>query len=231
MTQQKTIVCLANSRKHLGRCIAGIEVDESGEWIRPVSARPGAEVSEVERQYEDGSDPKVLDIVSVPLIKAAPAGYQSENWLLDPERYWVRKGRATWDDLEGLESDPAALWPSSAPDTYYGANDRVPSADVNDFDHSLRLILVEDLVISVFAPSASFGNAKRRVQGGFTYLGAKYRVWVSDAVIEREYLAKADGKYLLGKSYITMSLSEPHNDDYCYKLIAAVISPGRAEGE
>lgn len=67
MNERTTIVCLANSRKHNGRCIAGIEiVDRQPEdWVRPVSSRAGAEVSEYERQYEDGSDPRVLDMIAV----------------------------------------------------------------------------------------------------------------------------------------------------------------------
>ena len=32
------IVCLANSRKISGRCIAG-KIMDSGKWIRPVSSR------------------------------------------------------------------------------------------------------------------------------------------------------------------------------------------------
>lgn len=86
MPTTKQIVCLANSRKLSGRCVAGIEIRDGKRlgWIRPVSDRENQEVSEHERQYEDGSDPKVLDVIEVPLLRALPSGYQRENWLLDP---------------------------------------------------------------------------------------------------------------------------------------------------
>jgi hypothetical protein len=92
MATVKRMACLANSRKINGRCIAGKEFDqnESGAWIRPVGAREYGEVSEYERQYEDGSDPQVLDIIDVPLLDPRPKDFQQENWLLDPHYYWAK---------------------------------------------------------------------------------------------------------------------------------------------
>ncbi len=87
----KRILCLANSRKLSGRCVAGREVLEAapGPWIRPVSTREKEEVSEDERQYEDGSDPRVLDVIDIPLRHQRPHACQTENWVHDPDYYWL----------------------------------------------------------------------------------------------------------------------------------------------
>ena len=49
MPTVKRIVCLANSRKLHGRCVAGREWDGDrvGPWLRPVSARAGQAVSDM----------------------------------------------------------------------------------------------------------------------------------------------------------------------------------------
>ena len=68
----KRIVCLANSRKEGDRCIAGKELladGSPGGWVRPVSDRGDEAVNESERQYEDGDEPRVLDVVDVPLLE------------------------------------------------------------------------------------------------------------------------------------------------------------------
>ncbi|WP_372470755.1 dual OB domain-containing protein [Saccharothrix luteola] len=52
------MVCLVNSRKHQGRCVAGIAIGRGGpQWTCPVSGRPGHEVSPLERQYRGGAEP------------------------------------------------------------------------------------------------------------------------------------------------------------------------------
>src|SRR5687768_5938409 len=123
----KTMVCLANSRKLSGRCVAGKELNEGspGEWIRPVSDRPHQEVSEYERHYQDGKDPRVLDIINTPLKRHQPATYQSENWLLDPDHYWARAGSVSWNDLFELIDTPRLLWINGF-STSNGSNDRIP---------------------------------------------------------------------------------------------------------
>ena len=60
------------------------------------------------------------------------------------------------------------------------------------------------------------------MQGQSQHAGEEYRLWITDPVYERTFLAKPDGDYSLGESFLTVSLGEPHNDA-CYKLIAAII--------
>jgi hypothetical protein len=220
----KRLVCLANSRKLSGRCIAGKEISGSrvAGWVRPVSAREHEEVSEYERQYKDGSDPRVMDIMDVPLLDPRPKNYQQENWLLDPERYWAKVDRARWKQLEQLADPVTPLW-INGHGTYHGRNDRIPLADADALRSSLRLVRVESLTLSVFAPGEAFGNPKRRVQGRFQHDRIEYRLWVTDPGYERTYLAKPDDDYDLGESFLTVSLGEAADDGFCYKLIAAVI--------
>jgi len=223
MATVKRIVCLANSRKLNGRCLAGKEFGGSGvgAWIRPVGAREHGEVSEYERQYEDGSDPKILDVTDVPLLGPQPKDFQQENWLLDPDYYWEKAGRATWEDLIRLADRIEPLWLDGI-NAYNGMNDKIPLAQVGSVRSSLRLLHVGTLGISVFKPGEAFGNPKRRVQGRFEYSGSEYRLWVTDPVYERAFLSKPDGDYKLGESFLTVSLGEPYNDA-CYKLIATII--------
>lgn len=225
MAHSIRIICLANSRKLAGRCIAGREWTEqgAGHWVRPVSARPKQEVSEYERQYEDGSDPRVLDIVDVPVLQRKPQGSQSENWLLDPDHYWNKAGSFSPFDLERLLDPVDRLW-TDGHHTFNGSNDKIPEELMQSITSSLRLIRVDALELCVFAPGEAFGNAKRRVQGRFDHAGHHYALWVTDPGYERGYLSKLDGDYELGPCYLTVSLGEPY-DGSCHKLLAAIIEP------
>lgn len=228
MTMVKRIVCLANSRKLSGRCVAGIEIDKTGKriaWIRPVSASPTGELSEYEQQYRDGSEPRVLDIIDVPLLKPLPHEHQQENWLIDPNKRWKRVGYLPWDELGRLADPPGPLWVNGY-HTFYGRNDRIPHEQAIQLRDSLRLFWVEGLVLNV-EDCEYFGNTKRRVQGQFIHQGVEYRLWVTDRAYENKYLAKPDGKYEIGECFLTVSLGEPH-EGYCYKLIAAIIEPDRS---
>ena len=219
MSVVKRIVCLANSRKLQGRCIAGRELvgTQPGGWIRPVSSREHEEVSEYERQYEDGSDPRLLDIIDVPLLKARPRDYQQENWRLDPDWYWEKVGQFPRGRLQKLADPAADLWINGYSSSS-GLNDRIPLRYVAELESSLRLVRARDVELCVFRP----GNRKRRVQARFNQKSTEYRLWITDPDFQRRYLAKADASYDIGDCFLTISLGEQYGG-YCYKLVAAII--------
>ena len=222
----KRIVILANSRKHSGRCLAGREIvgQQWGGWVRPISARPGAEVSEWERQYENGSDPKVLDIVDVPLLGAKPSDCHTENWLVQPDHYWIKAGEMSWDQAHGLSENPAKLW-NSGDSTYNGNNDQIEKSAGAGLTTSIAMISVDKVEIQVLVPGAAFGNPKKRVQARFSYRGVNYWLWVTDP-IERQYLNSNISVHQLGPCLLTVSLAEPYEVKgafYYYKLVAAII--------
>jgi hypothetical protein len=224
MPETREIVCLANSRKHSGRCVAGKEVlsEGYGKWIRPVSARPTAEISEEERRYENGVLPSVLDIVKIPIIGATPQLHQSENHVIDAEYYWVKKGELSWIDVKQLVDNPATIWTNND-STYYGLNDRVKVDIAAKLKNSLVLIDPEDLTIKVVTEGAEFGNARRRVRADFKHAGTYYSLIVTDPVAEKALLAKENAEYRPTDTYLCISLGEAHTDGSCYKLVATVI--------
>ena len=225
MSIMKRIICLANSRKLSGRCIAGKEIlpdERLGGWVRPVSDRENEEVSEYERQYENGSDPRVLDVIRMPLLNPKPRNYQRENWLLDPERYWEKIGQITPNQLEQFTDQAAPLWNNDYSSSN-GLNDRIPLQIANSLNNSLRLIRINKLELVVSQPGIDFGNYRRSVQGRFEHFGMEYWLRITDPVYERDYLQQPNGNYSIGECFLTVSIGEPYRG-YSYKLIAAIIS-------
>lgn len=102
------IICLANSYKHGGRCIAGIDLD-TGAWIRPVPNTPEQAITPNMRLI-NGNEPRILDIIDIPLENYGPDnGCQRENRLMLPGR-WKKVGQvAARDVLRYCEDDSLVL--------------------------------------------------------------------------------------------------------------------------
>jgi hypothetical protein len=222
----KRIVCLANSRKTTGRCIAGREFDEHawGSWVRPISGRLGHEISEDDRRYSDGSMPALLDVIDIPMQAAQPHQFQRENHLIDDTKYWVRRGVAIWASLEGAVEDPCGpLWLNDS-ESSYGENDRVADADALVLTRSLYLVRPEDLVIVVAVEGGGMFPSKRRVRARFRLCGHAYCLSVTDPKVEAESLSGEDGETAIDDALLCVSLGESFHG-HAYKLVAAVITP------
>jgi hypothetical protein len=229
MRYMKTILCLANSRKPpSGFCVAGREITSSGfgGWIRPISARPTAELSVSERQYEDGSDPKVLDVISIELCRRQSHLHQQENHCIDVGYFWLKRGRVDWQKLQAAVEDPGpTLWLNGCSSSH-GLNDRVPEAMLGRFSRSLYLVRPQELTIIVASEDAEFG-LRRRVRTRFKLNGNYYQIPMTDPVIERMFMRGKDGEISLPEAALCLSLGEVYHG-YSYKLAASVITPLRA---
>ena len=223
----KRMVCLANSRKMSGRCVAGREILSDGQfggWFRPVSAREGEEVSERERQYADGGDPRLLDVIDVPVLGARPTLHQRENWLLDPERRWKFVRRVHPSELAQLADPPAPLWVDGFGSSE-GLNDRFPMRAASGLRDSLRLIWTDNIEMVVSAPWVSRGDFRRFVRARFRYRGTDYGLRVTDPAYDERYQEMPVGEYPIGGRFITASLAERPYHGFYYKLIAAIVDP------
>ncbi len=216
------VVCLANSRRDGGRCIAGKEQLANGSfagWVRPVSIDSDGALSEFECCYEDGNESQVMDIVDIPLIYHRPDGHQQEDWLLSPNECLVKVGRVEWSELERLVDPTKPLWINGYC-TARGLNDRVPHSVAETLQDSLRLIRVNSLTIRVSTEEVR-GRLKQKVRGRFRHNGTDYGLVITDPHYEGEGdLVEGDSQ--LGECFLTVSLGEPYKG-HCYKLIAAVI--------
>ncbi|MFE9747316.1 hypothetical protein ACFYOT_20630 [Saccharothrix saharensis] len=226
----KLMVCLANSRKHHGRCVAGIVIGSGGaDWVRPVGARPGHEVLASERHYDGGVEPQVGDLVSVPLVKWRPFGVHRENWLFDPAVRWRRVGRIGWNELSGFAEHPGKLWVNGH-HTWAGLNNRVPVEQQGRVLDSLKFIRVAGVMVEVGPAHPSAESRLPVVRARFNYAGWAYALKVTDPVYEVEFRAKGFGRYRLGESLLTVSLGEEYKGNF-YKLVAAIVErPGGRVG-
>lgn len=111
----KRIVILANSVKNSGRCLAGKELCfnqgkwEVGSWVRIVGAADGSEVSLSWMLEQFGREPKLLDVIDIPLDSAVPLPDQPENWLMVRHAKWRDRGTST-GDISNLVDHPLKLW-------------------------------------------------------------------------------------------------------------------------
>jgi len=222
---KKTIICLANSRKLNGRCIAGIEHGEAenNPWVRPITTSPTGEIATPDAAYSEGQQIAVLDLLEVNLQKHSPKTYQQENWMIAPEMPWRKIGRAEHTALFGIVSRIPGLWVDGQ-SSGTGENDRITEAEANTLQDSLRLIRVNDLELQLVHVKDQTVNLRAK----FEYSLKQYSLRVTDPAIEKHFSTKPLGRYHCSRAYLTISLGEPFGG-HVYKLVAAVIPESRTE--
>jgi hypothetical protein len=139
---RRTIVCLANSYKHGGRCVAGICL-ENGKWIRLRSADGDGSLSPHEYTLDNGQgELRLLDVFEAELHYAMPSDCHPEDWVTLPQRWQLVERSCSptrWQQVLQLEDLGTSL--------LNGYRDRVSAEELHSkpAGASLALISPEDI--------------------------------------------------------------------------------------
>ncbi|MBX2893196.1 MAG: hypothetical protein KF734_19955 [Saprospiraceae bacterium] len=212
-----TFICLANSYKEGGRCVAGIECHngiplwnehDKPRWIRPVSAdTPHGEIDS-RLSYKL----KLLDVVEMDVFDPVPEGHQVENVLFNPNSL---KTKGVFPDQK-LET----LCDQYQPFLFGNASNSVSVEEASELSESLTLIKVVDFR---FAIKPNFANPdKPHVRLHFDFNKNQYNLPVTDPIFLREIQFDQNFLNNAPRLYLCLSLGILHEGLH-YKLVAGII--------
>lgn len=217
------IVCLANSYKYGGRCIAGLRTDGGG-WIRPVSTAVHGEFQNEQLLQLAGFDARILDVIRVGISTPQRMPYQPENWSIE-ERRWRLVERPAADSMAHVVA--AAVWPDSS---LLGGTERHISEAVlrrSPAAHSLALVKPEEIHFQ-----RVFDEHEMRLKDRVIFRLGKvaYDLPLTDPVYlavlsklrEGDHTPAEIGIPADRKILLTISLGEPYHG-ICYKLVATIV--------
>jgi len=208
------LLCLANSKKEGGRCVAGILLDENDIpeikdnepiWIRPIcKARNG----QVPNELCDSVLP--LDIIELDKTEIVGKGYQSENTTFDEKQITV-VGKATNKILNNLYSSTELI---------FGNKGKAVHEDkINELDHSL--ILIKSSTFKIIEKKYP-NNTKIQIRLEFVYNGNSYDLPVTDIDFLNKYNQNKNLLKNKASIDIVLSLGGVHMTWY-NKLVATII--------
>ena len=175
-SMEKQIICMGNSYKNGGRCLAGIEIQNTASgvsivrnqyglpnWIRPVMSNGDNGLPE----YLVGSF-TMLDILAVDVTDAVPIGAHCENVHFNSIRKVGRLGQNS-QNLNPL----CDTWHSLI---FGNRGKAVPNEVFESGSYSLMFIMPESPVITM--QYDDYGHEKYRIQ--FSYNGTQYDFPLTD---------------------------------------------------
>ena len=209
------VICLANSWRDGGRCVAGID-GATGKWVRPVPHHGGA-IPE-ERTWLKGRCIVPLDIVEMRLEPPTfGTRFQCENCEV---RNW------NWRYVGRADAADVLRYCTSAGQILHSTSKVVEPAQMELLPPerwtSLELVHVRGVV---FEPDP---NKEHRWHAKFSMgrVGPEYCIGVTDP---EATLRLNGGEEIASECLLTVSLTEPielsqyNKPELCYKLVAGVI--------
>ena len=206
-------VCLANSLKEGGRCIAGIVLDQYHQpiiqnnlpqWIRPVCP---TEYGEIPIQHAIAFD--LLDVLEMNVTGPKAVGYQSENVSFEPP--FSKVGTFNMADLANCCDHRCTL---------FGNRGKAISVDsIAGLDHSLVMIAVDQMNVEL--RSTEGRRNKPQLRACFEYGDMYYDLPVTDPIFRERIIQNP--RELEGKEsiYLCVSIGIPY-EGWHYKLVAGV---------
>jgi hypothetical protein len=233
------IICLANSDKRGGRCIAGLKTDGSG-WLRPVSASSDGTLFPGNYILDTGAEPQLFDILEIECLEHRPKCHQPENWVIKPQK-WRLVGSPDRQMLKRIlkpELDRSA----ARRELFGNSLDRVDYELLQQNSVQYSLVYIKPQHISWVVQEYSGRRIYRAI---FILNNIYYDLRITDP----KWKSKMDQAQLPVRSYssnevidrlnlvdcapegfrFAISLGEPftptgYERRYCFKLIAAVIN-------
>jgi hypothetical protein len=211
------VVCLANSFKEGGRCLAGIVIDannnpvfENGrrKWIRPVCNTAHGEI-----HTDLVSHINLLDIIEIEITGQAKKGYQSENVWFDEKSIKVA-GTFPKEHLNKFCEDRPTL--------FGNRGKAVSEENIGNLTYSL--LFAKTNQFEVIAKTYEDTPDKKQVRLVFTYNSSQYDFPITDPDFLKKYRAKPDFINGVKEIFLTTSLGISWQNWY-YKLVAGIIFP------
>jgi len=209
-------VCLANSFKEGGRCLAGIELDnnnnpkfENGrpKWVRPICNTIHGEVHTYLVAHVHLLDIVEINVTGYPLEKS----HQSENVLFRETSINVL-GRFKPHDIEKLCDKRNMI---------FGSRGKALSEDaIGALPYSLMLVNVDqfEVIEKMYDPKAE----RMKLRLIFSYKGSEYDLPITDPIFINNYQRNPQLTKDVANAYLCLSLAIAHNDLY-YKLVPGII--------
>jgi hypothetical protein len=221
---QVQFICLAHSKKHGERCVAGVRVD-TAEWIRPVSRKEHGELVPSQLQLANGGgEPRNFDVICAWLGQHVPVKNQPENWRVQNSPWKLVSRPASAAHAAILKKAlfrGSVLFGTTSDRVAYGVFETAPAKE--------SLVLVKPAHPRWTAKRTLTWKRQLRVHFG---LGdVNYDLAVTDIPYDDKLKELELGEYSseqLGipnenAIYFTISLGEPFEGGNCFKLVAAVL--------
>lgn len=225
MSRPIDILCLANSRKHSGRCVAGLRLDTGG-WIRPVPAEDGGALHPEHYETENGHSPEPLDVLRIYVEEPCPKTHHPENWRLADRSWEVLSTELT---VRGAKALVTAIRNNSDIFGTKGLSVKNEELVQSPALNSLALVSPTDPYFYVKEREGKKNQARAK----FKLDGSDYNLAITDPRYEEtivsqnlEYAPEMDSDEAM---LFTISLSEPYSrnenqSEECYKLVAGIVT-------